>query len=104
MFARSSVQSAARAALLRLLSGGTGTTYAVVATRGDVIIGHAMAADRADLRGARMTDIGVVVADAWPWQGQGQGQGVGYALVRALITMAQARDVTSVAMDVLPAD
>src|ERR1700722_17535804 len=99
MFARSSVQSAARAALLRLLSGGTGTTYAVVATRGDVIIGHAMAADRADLRGARMTDIGVVVADAW--QGQGQGQGVGYALVRALITMAQARDVTSVAMDVL---
>ncbi len=34
-------------ALLRLLSGGTGTTYAVVATWGEVIIGHAMAADRA---------------------------------------------------------
>jgi ribosomal protein S18 acetylase RimI-like enzyme len=85
-------------ALLRLLSGGTGTTYAVVATRGDVIIGHAMAADRAGPRSARMTDIGVVVADAW------QGQGVGSALARALITRAQARGVTSVAMDVLPSN
>jgi GNAT superfamily N-acetyltransferase len=85
-------------ALLHLLSGGTGTTCAVVAIRGDVIIGHAMAADRADPRGARMIDIGVVVADAW------QGQGVGSALVRALITKAQARGVTSVAMDVLPSN
>jgi L-amino acid N-acyltransferase YncA len=86
------------AALLRLLSGATDTTYAVVATQGDVIIGHAMAADRADHCGARKTDIGVVVADTW------QGQGVGSALVRALITMAQARGVTSVAMDVLPSN
>ena len=83
-------------ALLHLLSGGTGPTYAVVATRGDAIIGHAMAADRAGLRGARTTDIGVVVADAW------QGQGVGSALVRALISRAQARGVTSLTMDVLP--
>jgi L-amino acid N-acyltransferase YncA len=85
-------------ALLRLLSGGTGTTYAMVATRGEVIIGHAMAADRADPGSGRMTEIGVVVADAW------QGHGVGSALVRALITSAQARGVTSVAMDVLPAN
>jgi GNAT superfamily N-acetyltransferase len=85
-------------ALLRLLSGGTGTTYAVVATWGEAIIGHAMAADRAGPCSVRMTEIGVVVADAW------QGRGVGSALVRALITNAQARGVTSVAMDVLPAN
>jgi GNAT superfamily N-acetyltransferase len=83
-------------ALLDLLSGGAGTTDAVVATRGAIIIGHAMAADRGRPCDSRLTDIGVVVADAW------QGQGVGSALVRALITSAQARGVTSVAMDVLP--
>ena len=43
-----------------------------------------------------MTEIGVVVADAW------QGQGVGSALVGALISRAQARGVTSLIMDVLP--
>jgi GNAT superfamily N-acetyltransferase len=37
----------------------------------------------------------VVVSDAW------QGQGVGSALVRALITGAQVRGVTSVTMEVL---
>jgi ribosomal protein S18 acetylase RimI-like enzyme len=82
--------------LLDLLSGGAGTTDAVVATRGAIIIGHAMAADRGGPCDSRMTDIGVVVADAW------QGEGIGSALVRALITSAQARGVTSVAMDVLP--
>jgi GNAT superfamily N-acetyltransferase len=88
--------------LLRLLAGGAGTTDAVVATRGRVITGHAMATDRhtpggpGGTRGTRITDIGVVVADAW------QGQGVGSALVRALIAGAQARGVTSVVMDVLP--
>jgi ribosomal protein S18 acetylase RimI-like enzyme len=68
---------------------------AVLATRDAVIIGHAMAADRRGPGGAAMTDIGVVVADAW------QGQGVGSALVRAVVTRAQARGVTSVSMDVL---
>ena len=85
--------------LLRRLSGGDGHTDAVVAVRGGVIIGHAMAADQAGTqsdRGARTTDIGVVVADAW------QGRGIGAALVRALITGAQARGVTEVTMDVLP--
>ena len=42
-----------------------------------------------------MTDIGVVIADAW------QGHGVGSALTRTLITAAQARGVPCVAMDVL---
>ena len=83
-------------ALLDLLAGGAGTADAVVATRGAVIVGHAMASDRGDSCDSRMTDIGVVVADAW------QGRGVGSALVRALITGAQARGVTSVVMDVLP--
>jgi len=83
-------------ALLHLLSGGAGATDAMVATRGTIIIGHAMAVDRGRPGDFRMTDIGVVVADAW------QGRGVGSALVRALVTSAQARGVTSVAMDVLP--
>ncbi len=91
-------------ALLGLLSGVADHVDAVVATSGGVIIGHAMAADRAgpqhpeepqDPEGARTTDIGVVVADAW------QGHGVGSALLRALVTGALARGVTSVTMDVL---
>jgi GNAT superfamily N-acetyltransferase len=84
------------AALLTRLCGGGTTTDALLATRGGVIIGHGMAADRSGPGGAVVTDIGVVVADAW------QGQGVGAALVRALITGAQVRGVTLVTMDVLP--
>ena len=77
-----------------------GYTDALVATIGGVIIGHAMAADSSAgpspaPRGL-FTEIGVVVADAW------QGQGVGSALVRALISRAQARGVTSLSMEVLP--
>ena len=82
--------------LLRSMSGGDGRTNAVVAVRGGVIIGHAMAADQVGPRGARTADVGVVVADAW------QGLGVGSALMRALITGARARGVTSLTMDVLP--
>ena len=82
--------------LLRKLSGGDGRTDAVVAVRGGVIIGHAMAADRTGPRGARTADVGVVVADAW------QGQGVGSALMGALISGARARGLTSLTMDVLP--
>lgn len=82
--------------LLRTMSGGDGHADVVVAVRSGVIIGHAMAADRAGPRGARTADVGVVVADAW------QGQGVGAALMRALITGARARGVTSLTMDVLP--
>src|SRR6516164_3100962 len=80
--------------LLRRMSGGDGRAEAVVAVRGGVIIGHAMAADQAGPRGARTADVGVVVADAW------QGLGVGSALMRALITGARARGVTSLTMDV----
>ncbi|MGI8451270.1 MAG: GNAT family N-acetyltransferase [Streptosporangiaceae bacterium] len=80
----------------------TGGTDALVATLGGVIIGHAMAVERPAGRTAppegRVTEIGVVVADAW------QGQGVGSALVRALTSRARARGVTSLSMDVLPAN
>jgi len=88
-------------ALLRRLCGDAEGVDAVVAVRGGLIIGHAMAADQAGPPGppgpnnARVTDIGVVVADAW------QGRGLGAALMRALFAEAQARGVTSVTMDVL---
>lgn len=82
-------------AMLRRLSGDTGDVHAVVAIAGGGIVGHAMAADRAGSGGDPITEIGVVVADDW------QGLGVGSALVRALITSARARGVTSLTMDVL---
>jgi GNAT superfamily N-acetyltransferase len=80
--------------LLDLLCGG-GTTDALLATRDGIIIGHGMAADRSGPCGDRTTDIGVVVADGW------QRQGMGSALVRALMTGAQVRGVTTVTMDVM---
>jgi L-amino acid N-acyltransferase YncA len=83
-------------ALVRKMSGADGQADVVVAVRGGVIIGHAMAVDQAGPRGARTADAGVVVADAW------QGLGVGSALLRALETSARARGVTSLTMDVLP--
>jgi ribosomal protein S18 acetylase RimI-like enzyme len=91
-------------ALLRRLCGDAEGVDAVVAVRGGLIIGHAMAADQAGPPGppgppgphdSRVTDIGVVVADAW------QGRGVGAALMRAIVTGAQARGLTSMTMDVL---
>jgi len=81
-------------AMLRALSGDK--VDALVATGHGTIIGHGIAADRAGPGGTTITEIGVVVADAW------QGQGVGSALVRALIAAAQARGAAIVAMDVLP--
>ena len=83
-------------AMLRRLSGGTGNVDAVVAVGGGGIVGHAMAADLGGSDGDPVTEIGVVVADAW------QGLGVGAALVRALIARAQERGVTTLTMDVLP--
>jgi GNAT superfamily N-acetyltransferase len=76
-------------------AGPAGHADVLLAMHGGVIIGHAMAADRA-AAGEPLTEIGVVVADAW------QGQGVGSALVRTLLRRAQARGVTSLYMDVLP--
>ena len=88
--------------LLRLLSGQDAGVHALVAVAGGVIVGHAMATDRPGPgchqdpgQEARTADIGVVVADAW------QGRGVGSALMGALVCQAEARGVTSLAMDVL---
>ena len=81
-------------AMLRVLSGDN--VDAVVATGPGAIVGHGIAADRAGPGGTTITEIGVVVADAW------QSQGVGSALVRALIAAAEARGAATVAMDVLP--
>jgi ribosomal protein S18 acetylase RimI-like enzyme len=85
-------------AMLHRLGGTAGQADVLVAVRGGVIIGHAMAVDLASPDTGLITDVGVVVADAW------QGRGVGAALMRALVGRAQARGVTGVSMDVLPSN
>ena len=83
-------------AMLRILTGGSPHTDVLVATTGNgMIIGHAMAGDRAGPGGTLLTEIGVVVADAY------RGQGVGSALVRELVDRADRRGVTAVVMEVL---
>jgi GNAT superfamily N-acetyltransferase len=84
-------------AMLRVLSGG-GDADAVVASRNCEIIGHGIAANRASPGGGTAIEIGVVVADAW------QRRGIGSALVRTLMSAAEARGATIVAMDVLHAN
>ena len=82
--------------MLRILTGGSPRTDVLVAATGDgMIIGHAMAGDRAGPGGTRVTEIGVVVADAY------RGQGVGSALVRQLVARAEVRGATGVVMEVL---
>jgi GNAT superfamily N-acetyltransferase len=82
-------------AMLRILAGGSARSDVLVAVENDVIIGHAMAGDRTGPGGTRLTEIGVVVADAR------RGQGVGSALVRQLVARAQLRGATGVVMEVL---
>ncbi len=85
-------------AMLRRLGGTAGQADVLIAIRGGAIIGHAMAVDQAGPDTGLLTDIGVVVADAW------QGRGVGAALMRALLSRARARGVTEVSLDVLPSN
>jgi hypothetical protein len=80
--------------MLRILTGGAGCTDALVAVEKGVIIGHAMASDATGRDGHR-TEIGVVVADGR------RGMGVGSALMRCLISRAQARGATTLVMEVL---
>ena len=81
-------------AMLRILTGGTGRSDALVATDNGVIIGHAMASDSTG-HGGHRTEIGVVVADGH------RGMGVGSALVRCLLARAQERGATALVMEVL---
>jgi len=81
--------------MLRLLAGGAAHTDVLVATDDDVIIGHAMAGDRAGPGGTRLTEIGVVVADGY------RGLGLGSALIRRMVARARLRGVTAVVMEVL---
>jgi GNAT superfamily N-acetyltransferase len=80
--------------MLRILTGGAGCTDALVAVENGVIIGHVMASDATGCDGHR-TEIGVVVADGR------RGMGVGSALMRCLISRAQARGATTLVMEVL---
>ena len=82
-------------AMLRILAGASAQTDVLVATGDGVIIGHAMAGDRTGPGGTRLTEIGVVVADAR------RGAGVGSALVRGLLARARSRGATAVVMEVL---
>jgi len=82
-------------AMLRTLAGDGPAADAVVAIRGGVIIGHAMAAYGTGPSGTLAADIGVVVADEW------QGRGVGSRLMRTVVTRARARGATTLVMDVL---
>src|SRR5215468_9997236 len=61
-------------AMLRILTGGSGCTDALLATENGAIIGHAMASDATGPGGGQQTEIGVVVADGR------RGMGVGAAL------------------------
>jgi GNAT superfamily N-acetyltransferase len=82
-------------AMLRILAGGAAHTDVLVATGDGMIIGHAMAGDRTGPGGTRLTEIGVVVADAY------RGRGVGSALVRQLVARALFRGATALVMEVL---
>jgi GNAT superfamily N-acetyltransferase len=82
-------------AMLRILAGGSPRTDVLVATGDGVIIGHAMAGDRTGPAGTLLTEIGVVVADAY------RGQGVGSALVRQLVAQARLRGAAALVMEVL---
>jgi GNAT superfamily N-acetyltransferase len=81
--------------MLRVLTGGTAHADVLVASADDVIIGHAMASDRTGPGGDRLTELGVVVADAH------RGLGVGSALMRQLVARAERRGVTAMVMEVL---
>jgi GNAT superfamily N-acetyltransferase len=82
-------------AMLRLLAGGSAHTDVLVATDGELVVGHAMAGDRTGPDGTPLTEIGVVVADGY------RGLGLGSALVRRMADRARLRGVTAVVMEVL---
>ncbi len=83
--------------LLRVLCGGTGADILLVTDDNGAVLAHGMAADTA-VAGGLASNIGLVVADPW------QLQGLGTLLLRTLIGRAARRGVSSLVMDVLPAN
>jgi GNAT superfamily N-acetyltransferase len=83
-------------AVLRGMCGGGLTTDALVATDGEEIVGHGMAADSLSPEGCLVSDIGVVVADGW------QNHGIGSRILDQVVARAAARGVSVLVMDVLP--
>jgi phosphinothricin acetyltransferase len=82
-----------------LLAGRPANVDAIVAVADGVIVGHAMAADlpaRICPDVSRITDVGVVVADAW------QRRGVGGALMRALIEDSERHGVWTLQSSIFP--
>jgi ribosomal protein S18 acetylase RimI-like enzyme len=82
--------------LRRMCGDGQDPGDVLVATAGEEIIGHAMAADAPGPAGSRVADIGIVVADGW------QDRGIGSLMMRRLIDRAAARGVGELVMDVKP--
>src|SRR5215469_7155351 len=83
--------------LLRVLCGGTGADILLVTDDRGTVIAHAMAADSA-VPGGLASNIGLVVTDSW------QQQGLGTLLLSTLIGRASRRGVSSLVLDVLPAN
>ena len=85
--------------LLRALCGTGGTSADILVVTDGVgsVIGHGMAADVTN-DGDLASNIGLVVADAW------QGKGLGTTLLRMLVSRAARRGVSSLVLDVLPAN
>jgi GNAT superfamily N-acetyltransferase len=85
--------------LMRALCGETGSADILVLTdsRG-AVIGHGMAADARRADGRLEANIGVVIADEW------QERGLGTALLSMLVSRAASRGVSTLVLDVLPAN
>jgi GNAT superfamily N-acetyltransferase len=84
--------------LLRALCGAGGTADILIITDSrDAVIGHGMAADR-DVAGRLETNIGLVIAD------DRQQQGLGTRLLSLLVARAATRGVSTLVLDVLPAN
>ncbi len=84
--------------LLRALSGASGTADILIITDSrNAVIGHGMAAD-ARVAGRLESNIGLVVAD------DRQEQGLGTMLLSLLVSRAVGRGVSTLVLDVLPAN
>lgn len=83
-------------ALLRRMCGAGNDADILLATYRGVVVGHAMASDRAGPGESLATEIGLVVADRW------QNRGLGSAMFATLARRAARRGVGTLVMDVLP--